>query len=270
MKAGYRFGLGGVVALGALAVSTGCVDREKAALKTQVAQLNAISAEKDSLLAQVVENTKLMSEISTELARVKDRPKPPTAVVSPESPLATTVSYRDSMLAKIKDVTDRVIQSEGRLRASQRRLRDLGGQNDSLKATMASLDQAISDFKSLIESQRVTIATLTDQVGNLETEKVQLQVAKAALEDTVKTIVDKGNTVYYVVEGRADPARRGRGGGRQVPVLREEGTRTGPDPGSLGVHRHRHATGLRDSSAGSGEAVHHRLAAAARVAGQRA
>lgn len=215
MKAGYRFGLGGVVALGALVLSSGCVDREKAALKTQIQQLSAISAEKDSLLSQVVENTKLMSEISSELARVKDRPKPPTAVVSPESPLATTVSYRDSMLTKIKDVTDRVIQSEGRLRASQRRLRELGGQTDSLKATLASLDQAIADFKSLIENQKLTIATLNDQVGNLETERAQLQVAKAALEDTVKTIVDKDNTVYYVVGTKSELIQRG--------VVEEEG-----------------------------------------------
>src|SRR5262245_28105717 len=118
MTARYRAGVRAATALMVVAAFAGCQDKEKAALKVQVEQLSAVSAEKDSLLKQVVDNAKLMSDISTELAKVKDRPKAPTAVVSPESPLATTVSYKDSLLTKIKDVTARVNASESRIRAS--------------------------------------------------------------------------------------------------------------------------------------------------------
>jgi len=216
MTARLRTGMkAGMTLMMLTAFAAGCQDKEKAALKVQVEQLSAVSAEKDSLLKQVVENAKLMSDISTELAKVKDRAKAPTAVVSPESPLATTVSYRDSLLAKVKDVTARVNASESRLRASAKRLKELGGTNDSMKATLASLEQSITEFKSVIDNQKTTITTMTDQINGLQTEKADLLVAKAALQDTVKQVVDKENTVFYVVGTKEELMERG--------VVEEEG-----------------------------------------------
>src|SRR5688572_22822223 len=109
----------GVVLMAVMLAAAGC---ETKASKERTAQLQTVSAEKDSLLAMMAENSKLMSEISNELAKVKDVKKPVGAARASESPLASSVSYRDSIRTKISDVVVRLTQAEARLATTQRRI----------------------------------------------------------------------------------------------------------------------------------------------------
>src|ERR1051326_8746837 len=139
----------GVATLAIILTAAGC---ESSATKQKLAQLTTVSAEKDSLLALMAENTKMLSEINNDLAKVKEIKRPMGAVVSPESPLSSSVSFRDSVKAKISDVVSRVNAAESRLAASQRRIRSLGAMSDSLKAQLATAEQAMTDLKATLEN----------------------------------------------------------------------------------------------------------------------
>src|SRR5262245_20442981 len=118
----------GVAVLAVALAAAGC---ENTATQQRLAQLTTVSAEQDSLLALMAENSKLMSEISSDLAKVKDVKRPMGAVVSPESPLSASLSYRDSIKAKIANVVERLNSAESRLAASQRRIKTMGSMSDS-------------------------------------------------------------------------------------------------------------------------------------------
>lgn len=195
-------------------VVAGC---ESSATKQKLAQLTAVSAEKDSLLALVSANTRLMSDISSTLARVRDVKKPLSVVVSPESPLATSAGFRDSLKTKINDVVERLNQAETRLAASQRRIRGLGSMSDSLKSQIAMIVQSTNDLRTTMENQRATIAQLTDEMNGLKQQNAQLTERTVALTDTLASMDTERNTVYYVVGTKADLKKRG--------VVVEEGSR---------------------------------------------
>lgn len=170
-------------------------------------QLSAVSSERDSLMQQVVDNARLMSDISAALAKVSFRGR--RGLPASESPMQAT---RDSLLWMVRDVAQRVTASESRLAASQRRIHQLTTLSDSLKAV---LDSTITDLHNAIESQKATIATMGEQINDLKTQNAQLIEAKAAIADTLQTMTQKSNTVYYVIGTKDDLIRRG--------LIREEG-----------------------------------------------
>ncbi len=198
----------GVTGLAVVALAlVGCENKETL---RKLEELTIISAEKDSLLKEVVETTRLMNDISTELASVKDLGGPGDAVVvSPESPLQVSEAYRDGILEKIQEVTKRVNLSEERLRASQRRIRRLSSSSDSLKSELVKFEVTIADFRTLIEDQKTSITALTDDVNELHAANVQLAAEKEALADTVQTMAEKENTVFYVIGSKNDLLERG-------------------------------------------------------------
>jgi septal ring factor EnvC (AmiA/AmiB activator) len=205
--------LAGTVMLAAF-VAAGC---ESPQTKERLAQMAAVSAEKDSLLQIMSENTRLMSEISTELAKVKDIKKPTMQVGTAESPLATSMTYRDSLKSKIHDVVERVNAAEERLAASQRRIRTLSRLSDSLRPQLEMAQQAITDLQATLENQRTSIATLEDQVRGLTEEKTVLTAQNVALGDTVKQLDTERNTVYYVIGTKDELKEKG--------ILTEEGSK---------------------------------------------
>lgn len=201
-----------------------CETASTRAMRQELAELQTVSAEKDSLLQEVVENTRLMSDISAELTKVQDRSRGPAMRLSGESPIAT---YRDSLLERIRDVTTRVNESESRLRAAQRRIRALTVESDSLKAQMTRYDSLIGDFQAVIDNQRTTIATLTEQVNALQAENVQLTIRNVALTDTVSTLKTKDKTAYYIIGTKKELLERGiiteEGGSRFLFIFGKRG-----------------------------------------------
>ena len=210
-----RFSLSGGVSVLAIALAlSGC---ENTATQQKLAQLTTVSAEKDSLLALMAENSRLMSEISSDLAKVKDVKKPMGAVVSPESPLSASLSYRDSIKAKIHDVVERLNSAESRLSASQRRIRSMGAMSDSMKTQLATAEQTMSDLRATLENQKTTITNLESQVTDLKGQNSQLVVQNAALSDTLKTQVGENNAVFYVIGTKDELKQKG--------IIEEQGSK---------------------------------------------
>ena len=196
----------GVALVAVMLAAAGCENKET---KQKLAQLTTVSAEKDSLLAMMSENSKLMSEISSELAKVREVKRPMGAVKSPESPLASSVSYRDSIRTKISEVVERLNSAETRLSASQRRLRSMGLLSDSMKAQIAVAEQTMSDLRTTLDNQKQTIASLETQVTELKGQNEQLTVQAAALSDTLRQEINESNTVFYVVGTKDELKEKG-------------------------------------------------------------
>lgn len=167
----------------------------------------AIMAQKDSLIQEVAEQSRVLSDISAALAKVQVEGR--QLEIKSESPRA---AVRDTIFARIAYVTDRLTAAERQLRESRRRVSSLTKLSDSLKATIES---TIANYESTIASQKVTLQELNDQVQQLTAENSALTVANTALTDTVHTLKQENNTVYYVVGTRDELLQRG--------VIQEEG-----------------------------------------------
>ena len=197
--------------------------------------LETVSAQKDSLLLAVAEHARMMSEISAELAAVQVRGK--QLEVSTESPLAAA---RDTMIQKIRYLTARVDESDQRLRDSRRRIQELTSLSDSLRAT---LEATIDNYERVLETQRETIASLTEQLNNLEVENVRL----AAQVDTLEA---ENTTVYYVIGTKDELLERGivekEGGARFLFIFGKRGETLVPtrnlDPGAFTAINKREVT----------------------------
>ena len=167
----------------------------------------AIMAQKDSLVQEVAEQSRVMSDISAELAKVQVQGK--ELAIKSESP---RTALRDSIFARISYVTEHLATAEKQLRTSKQRIAGLTKLSDSLKAT---LEGTISNYETTIASQKTQLDDLNAQVQKLSAENADLNVAKAALSDTVRTLAQENSTVYYVVGTKDELLKKG--------IIREEG-----------------------------------------------
>jgi hypothetical protein len=191
---------------------TGCdqkAKQENEALRLQVEQMTAISAEKDSLLNMVVGSTQLMNEINNELNKVKDMKTGVVPVAGPESGTVDTVRVQDYLLAKVREVTERVNDAETRLAASQRRIRGLTREGDTLRSDITEFQATVSRFQAIIDTQKVTILSLTGQINDLQSTNVKLVARTEALAGTVDTLTTERNMVFYIVGRKDDLVQRG-------------------------------------------------------------
>jgi hypothetical protein len=198
-----------------LVAATAC--GTSAETERKLADLEQASAQRDSLLQEVAVSARLLSDVSAALSKVKVRGR--QIHVSSETPL---LAQRDSMMQKLRYVVARVSETENRLNESQRRIRSLTSLSDSLKAT---LDSTATNLGAIIESQKAAVASLTEQVTRLETENV-------ALRDTVNTVTERENTVYYIIGSKDELKAKGiiveEGGSRVLFILWRTGSTISP------------------------------------------
>jgi prefoldin subunit 5 len=194
--------------------------------RTQVQELTTVSAAKDSLVRDLAETTKILADINTELAKVSAGAKAVEPVVSPESQLAASPSERALVLKKVQDLTARVRNSEARLAASQRRVKALTQDSDSLRTVLADFQTTIDGLRTMVEGQKTTIANLEAELGQTKAQVTTLTQENQVLTDTVSAMTTRENTVYYVVGTRKELMEKG--------IIREVGgtrflifTRTG-------------------------------------------
>jgi len=202
--------------LAALLVATNACGTS-AETERKLADLEQASAQRDSLLQEVAVSARLLNDVSTALSKVQVRGR--QIRTSSETPL---LAQRDSMMQKLRYVVARVSETENRLNESQQRIKNLTSLSDSLRAT---LDSTATNLGAIIESQRATVASLTEQVTRLETENV-------ALRDTVANVTERENTVYYIVGTKDELKQKGviveEGGSRVLFVLWRTGTTLAP------------------------------------------
>ena len=179
--------------------------------RTQLQELSNVSAAKDSLVRDLAETTKLLSDINTEIVKVSTR-KAVEPVVGTEG---VTVNDRAMVLKRVQDLTTRLRANEQRLASSQKRLKQLTGESDSLKSTLTELQATIDGLQATLESQKNTIATLEADLTGAKQQVTTLSEEKAVLTDTVSAITTRENTVYYVIGTRKELKERG--------IITEEG-----------------------------------------------
>jgi len=191
--------------------------------RTQVEQMTTVAAAKDSLVRDLAETTRLLSDINTEILKVSNVRKPVEPVVGGEG-LAT--NDRAAVLKRVQDLTQRLKGNESRLAASQKRLKQLTSESDSLKTTLGDLQATIDGLQATLESQRNTIATLEADLTGTKQQVATLSEEKAVLTDTLSAVTVRENTVFYIVGTRKDLKEKG--------IITEEGgtrflifTRTG-------------------------------------------
>ncbi len=198
-----------------LVAATAC--GTSAETERKLADLEQASAQRDSLLQEVAVSARLLSDVSAALSKVQVRGR--QIHVSSETPL---LAQRDSMMQKLRYVVARVSETENRLNESQRRIRSLTSLSDSLKAT---LDSTATNLGAIIESQKAAVASLTEQLTRLETENV-------ALRDTVNTVTERENTVYYIIGSKDELKAKGiiveEGGSRVLFILWRTGSTISP------------------------------------------
>jgi uncharacterized coiled-coil protein SlyX len=224
-----------------LVAATAC--GTSAETERKLADLEQASAQRDSLLQEVAVSARLLSDVSATLAKVQVRGRIRT---SSETPL---LAQRDTMMQKLRYVVARVAETETKLNESQQRIRNLSSLSDSLRAT---LDSTVTNLQTIVESQRSTIASLTEQVSSLESENV-------ALRDTVANVTERENTVYYVIGTKDELKQKGivveEGGSRVLFVLWRTGSTLSParelDPSQFTPINKRNVTEIRLPDAAS-------------------
>ena len=191
--------------------------------RAQLEELQLVSATKDSLYNDLAATTRLVADINTELATIRSQSKDLNAVTSPESPLSAS-DERAKVLERVKELTNRVRQSESNLRSTRQRLASLNQVSDEMRAQLAVFETTVADLNQMVEGQKATIAGLEAELGALRATNLQLATEKSALIDTVADLTERDNTVYYVVGTRKDLKEQGiieeTGGGRWLLVTR--------------------------------------------------
>jgi hypothetical protein len=234
-----------IVAL--LAGVAACQPQMSDETRTRLATLDTVAAQRDSLFHEVTDNARLLNELNAELDKVEGLRGVDT--MAGESPLAV---QRGALRHKVEQVVARLAETEQRVAATRAQLRQARQEGDTLEARVASLEQMVSGFEEMLESQRVTITQLTERVTVLETENL-------ALRDTVTTLAARQNTAYYVVGTKEELLERGiivkEGGARVLFIFGKAGQTLSParnlDPGLFTVINIRDVTEipLPDSTA---------------------
>lgn len=182
--------------------------------RSQVEQLTTVAAAKDSLVRDLAETTKLVADINTEILKVSKEKKAVEPVVGGE----VNRDDRQLVLKRVQDLTARLSANEKRLASSQRRLKLLTGESDSLKKTMADMQSTIDGLQATIESQKNTMATMEADLTGAKQQVAQLTEQNTTLTDTVGALTTRENTVYYVIGTRKELKDRGL-------IVEEGGTR---------------------------------------------
>ncbi|HUK21404.1 MAG TPA: hypothetical protein VLV45_07590 [Gemmatimonadales bacterium] len=178
----------------------GCNVGPSAQAKAASDSLAQVTMDNARLMQAVAENSRLMTDISRDLARVHVPAR--HIKVTAESPMQAS---RDSLLQRIHYVTSRLSELEPKVKENEQRILALTALSDSLRTQLAQTTQSM---QGVIDNQKETITSLTDQVQ-------QLTAENAALKDTITNMATVSNTVYYVVGTRDELKQKG--------IVREEG-----------------------------------------------
>jgi predicted small lipoprotein YifL len=148
--------------------------------QAQVEQAQQANALKDSAVAQLTTATQLMDQLGDIEREMGVRQQTP----SPE----TGVTWDSIARRRLETIRARFAV----LNRQARQLRTLTAEDAKLHAQLDSL-------LSLSSSQTTRISGLMAQLDSLQAENQRLTSSNTARADTIRTITDEGNKVYYVI-----------------------------------------------------------------------
>lgn len=181
-----------------------------AALNTKLAQATQVAAQQDSLMQGFTETTKLLESIDQELSKVKGLKSHVPLDVKGEGASDPKAAYRESLLGKVKEVTQL-------LHASRNRVAALSSRNAAQRDKLTQYEQTIASLEEISERQKQEIAELTGRVDSLTVANATLASEKSAITDTASSLRRDLNTVYFVVGTKKDLKAKG--------IIVEEGSK---------------------------------------------
>jgi hypothetical protein len=184
-----------------------------AAAEEQLVHMNEIASQKDTLLSELMETTSFINDINDELAKIRTLQR--GALVRYEERVVPVTEYRDSMLARIRELGARLDDTEARLKQSQSRLRASAQDNHEMLARIAAFEKTVAEYTAVMAEQRAQIALLTAQLETLQADYSRLALEKASLDTQVVQLTTTVNTVYFVAAPKDELIERG--------ITREEG-----------------------------------------------
>jgi len=200
----------------AAAALAGCVSKKR--YDDLVLEQQKTSEAKDSLVQDVMATTQMMADINTQLAAVKGLGVSP--VSSSDRALTGRSEDRAVMLGKIREVISRLNVAEQQVVAGRKRLnamsstfasqkKELNDQLDNLQKSIADMKASAEQEEATITQQKQQIVALSGRVDTLTQQSAQLTAENAAVKDTLTTVVNEDNTVYYAVGTRDELVKRG-------------------------------------------------------------
>lgn len=203
-----------------LALAVGCNPNKEELAKAQ-ADAQTLAAEKDSLLTEVLETSKFVVSVNEELAKARTADAAAAAAGDRGAPgVEADRTARAAALAKVQALVTRLNETETKLEQSSARTRSLSGRNQSLlkqiadfktqvDSMQASAERQALELGAVIDTQRVQIASLTEERDTLAAQTVSLSQERVALNDSVAHLTTIGNTVYYVAGTEDDLIKKG-------------------------------------------------------------
>jgi myosin heavy subunit len=191
-----------------LVLAIGC-NQHKEELAKALADAQALAAEKDSLISEVLETSKFVNGINEELAKARTTLVANAANTDAGTPAERDRAARGAALERVTSLVSRLNETEQRLEQSTQRAKALSGRNTTLirqleqyKASIDSLQASTArteaELRGVIDSQSVQIASLHEELDTAHAVTQQLQTKTVALLDTVTTLKQYKNTVYYI------------------------------------------------------------------------
>jgi ABC-type transporter Mla subunit MlaD len=197
------------------ALLLGACEGNKQELTQALEQAKAAGAEKDSLLSEVLETTKFINEVNVELAKAKTVGVSPV-VAGDKAAMSAKAEERAMVLGKIREVVARLEQAEASLEKTKTRLGQLSSRDarlikqiDDYKTQLQQLREQSEAQAALIEEQKGQITVLATQVQEKAEENRQLATEKQVMVDSVATITETVNTVYYIAGTKKELKEKG-------------------------------------------------------------
>ena len=140
-----------------LALSVAACDKSKPELERKVAQLEQISAEKDSLLNDASTTAQFITEVNEEMAKVRNLNSGKLVQAGNGEKFLSPAEQRAQVLTRVKAITARLKESEGRLDASRKRV---GRKNRRVERFFEQVIQAGIDDGSIHARTAARLAML--------------------------------------------------------------------------------------------------------------
>src|SRR5947208_5843646 len=129
----------------ALVAAVACKQGPTPEVQARLDSLNLVAQQRERMVQELADQSRFLSEISAELAKVRAPIK--QLRVSRESPLRAS---RDSLIQRVRFITEKVNASDAKLKASEQRISELSTLSDSLRTT---LGETVTDYQTVIASQ---------------------------------------------------------------------------------------------------------------------
>ena len=205
-----------ILALTAIGALTGCVSKKR--YDDLVLEQQRVTQEKDSLVNDVLATTQMMADINSDLSAVKGLGVTPVA--TSDRPLTGKAEDRAAMLGRVRELISRLNSAEAAVAAGKKRVaamsssfavqkKQLNDQLESYSQTIDAMKAAALQQEAMITQQKQQITALAGRVDTLTQQSAVLATEKAAIRDTLTTVVDQDNTVYYAVGTKDELLKRG-------------------------------------------------------------